>query len=73
MRNFVDFYCSLYIVRIIKSKTMRWMGHIARMGEVTKLYNLVGQPEGKRPLRRRKHRWEYNIKTHLREIGWEVD
>jgi hypothetical protein len=58
------------IVRVIKSRRMRWAGHVARMGEGRGVYRvLVGKPEGKRPLGRHRLRWEYNIKMDLREIG----
>jgi hypothetical protein len=50
-----DIYCSPSIIRIIKSSRMRWAGHVARMGEKKNVYRLlVGKPEGKRPLGRRK-------------------
>jgi hypothetical protein len=56
---------------MIKSRGMRWDGHVARMGEKTNAYRiLVGTPEGKRPLGRPRQRWEDNIKMDLREIGW---
>jgi hypothetical protein len=59
------------IVRQIKSRRMRWAGHVARMGDRRKLYRvLVGKPEGKRPLDRPRRRWEDGIKMDLREIGW---
>jgi hypothetical protein len=63
------------IVRVIKARRMRWAGHVARMGEVRGAYKiLVGRPEGKRPLGRPRRRWEDNIKTDLREIGFgDVD
>jgi hypothetical protein len=49
---------------------MRWAGHVARVGEGRGVYGvLVGKPEGKRPLGRRRCRWEDNIKIDLREIG----
>jgi hypothetical protein len=58
------------IVRVIKSRRMRWAGHVARMGKVRGVYNvLVGRPEGKRPLGRPRRRWKGNIKIDLREIG----
>jgi hypothetical protein len=60
---------SYNIVRVIKSRKMRWAGHVARMGEGRGVYRvLVGRPEGKRPLGRPRRRWEYNIKLDLREI-----
>jgi transcription termination factor 2 len=68
-------YSSPSIIRIIKSRRMRWAGHVARMGENRNAYTiLVGMPEGKRPLGRPRRRWVDNIKMDLREIGWdEVD
>jgi hypothetical protein len=58
------------IVRVIKSRRMRWAGHVARMVEGGGIYRvLVGRPEGKRPLGRHRRRWEDNIKLDLREIG----
>jgi hypothetical protein len=63
-------YSSPNIVRVIKSRRMRWVGHVARMGEGRRVYRvLVGRPEGKRPLRRPKCSWEDNTKMDLREIG----
>ena len=65
-----DLYCSPNIVRVIKSRRMRWTGHVARMGEGRGVYRiLVGKPEGKRPLRRPRRRWEDNIKKDLQEVG----
>jgi hypothetical protein len=63
-------YSSPNIVRTIKSRRMRWAGHVARMGEGRGVYRvLVGRPEGRRPLGRSKRRWENNIKMDLREVG----
>jgi hypothetical protein len=57
---------------MIKSRRMRWAGHVARMGEKGNAYRiLVGNPEGKRPLGRPRRRWVDNIKLDLREIGWD--
>jgi hypothetical protein len=54
----------------IKSRRMRWAGHVARMGAKRNAYRiLVGKPEGKRPLGRPRRRWMDNIKMGLREIG----
>jgi hypothetical protein len=65
-----DLYSLPNIVRVIKSRRMRWAGHVARMGEGRDAYRvLVGRPEGKRPLGRPRRRWEDNIKMDLREIG----
>jgi hypothetical protein len=68
-------YSSPSIIRVIKAREMRWAGHVARMGEVRRAYNvLFGRPEGRRPLRRPRSRWEDNIKMDLREIGFgDVD
>jgi hypothetical protein len=63
-------YSSPNIVRVIKSRRMRWAGLAARMGEGRGVYRvLVGRPEGKRPLEKPRRRWEDNIKLDLREIG----
>jgi hypothetical protein len=63
-------YSSPNIVRMIKSRRMRWAGQVARIGEGRSVYRvLVGRPEGKRPLGRPRHRWEDNIKMYLGEIG----
>jgi hypothetical protein len=65
-----DLYSSPNIVRVIKSRRMRWAGHVARMGEGRGVYRvLVWKPEGRRPLGRPRSRWEDNIKLDLREIG----
>jgi hypothetical protein len=62
-------YSSLNIVRVIKSRRMRWAGHVACMDEMTGVYRiLVGSPEGKRSLGRPRHRWESDIKIDPREI-----
>jgi hypothetical protein len=64
-------YSSPDIIRQIKSRRMRWAGHVARMGEGRNVYwILVGKPEGKRPLERPRRRWDDGIKTDLGEIGW---
>ena len=65
-----DLYASSNIVRVIKSRRMRWAGHVARMGERRRVYRvLVGKPEGKGPLGRPRRRWEDNIKMDLQELG----
>jgi hypothetical protein len=57
---------------MIKSRRMRWAGHVARMRETRNVYRiLVGKPEGRRPLGRPRRRWVDNIKMDLREIGWD--
>jgi hypothetical protein len=63
-------YSSPNIIRQIKSKKMKWAGHVARMGEERKVYRvLVGNPEGRRPLGRPRRTWENGIRMDLREIG----
>jgi len=55
---------------MIKSRRMRWAGHVARMSEERGLYKFfVGKPEGKRPLGRPRRRWVDNIRTDLQEVG----
>ena len=59
-----------YIVRVIKSRRLRWVGHAARMeegGSASKI--LTGKPSGERPLGRPRRRWEDNIRMDLEEIG----
>jgi hypothetical protein len=58
------------IIRVIKSRGMRWAGHVGRMGKKRNTCKgLVAKTEGRRPLTRPKHRWD--IKMDLKEIGWE--
>jgi hypothetical protein len=58
------------ILRMIKSRRLRWAGHVARMGEGRVMYRvLVGKPEGKRPLGRQRRRWENNVRMDLQEVG----
>ena len=65
-----DLYYSLNIVRVIKSRRMRWAGHVARVGEERGVYRvLLGKPEGRRPLRRHRRRWVDNIRMNLQEVG----
>jgi hypothetical protein len=67
-----NLYSSPRIIRMIKSRRMRWAGHVARMGEKKNAYRiLVGKPEGKRPLGRPRRRWVDYIKIDIREIGWD--
>jgi hypothetical protein len=68
-----SFYSFPNIIRQIKSRRMRWAGHVARMGEEKNVYRvLMGKPDGKRPLRRPRRRWEDGIGIDLEEIGWRV-
>ena len=63
-------YPSPNIVRVIKSRRMRWVGHVAGMGEEKVVYRvLVGKPEGRRPLVRHRRRWVGNIRMDLQEVG----
>jgi hypothetical protein len=65
-----DLYSSPSIIRIIKSRRMKWVGHVARMREKRNAYRLlVGKPEGKRPLGRPRRRWVDNIRMDLGEMG----
>jgi hypothetical protein len=65
-----DLYSLPNIVRVVKSRRMRWTGHVARMGEEGGLHRvLVGKPEGKRPFGRPRRRWEDNIKVEVQEVG----
>jgi len=65
-----DLYSSPNIVRVIKSRRMRWTGHVARMGEERGVYRvLVGKLEGRRPLERTRRRWVDNIRMDLQEVG----
>jgi hypothetical protein len=64
-----NLYSSPNIVRVIKSRRMRWAGHVPRMGEGRGVYRvLVGLPEGRRPLSRPRRRCENNIRMDLREV-----
>jgi hypothetical protein len=57
-------------VRVVKSRRMRWAGHVERMGEGRGMHRvLVGKSEAKTPLGRPRRRWEDNIKTDLQEVG----
>ena len=63
-------YRSTNIVRVIKSRRLRWAGHVARTEEGRSAFKiLTGKPTGKRPLGRSRHRWEDNIRMDLEEIG----
>jgi len=65
-----DLYSLPNIVPVVKSRRMKWAGHVARMGEGREVHRvLVGKPEGKRPLGRPRRKWEDNIKMDLQEVG----
>jgi hypothetical protein len=64
-----DLYFLSNIVRVVKSRRMRWAGHVARMGEERGVHRvLVGKPEGKRSLGRPRRRWEDKIKMDIQEV-----
>jgi hypothetical protein len=67
-----NLYSSPSIIRMIKPRSMRWPGHVARMREKRNACRtFMGKPEGKRPLGRHRDTWENNVKMDLREIGWD--
>jgi hypothetical protein len=70
-----DLYSSPSIIRIMKARRMRLVGHVARMGEKRNAYRLLlGKLEGRRPLGRPRRRWLDNIRMDLVEVGWsDVD
>jgi hypothetical protein len=64
-------YSSPDIIRQVKSRRMRWAGHVARMGEERKVYKvLVGKPKGKRPLGRPRRTWEMGSEWILGRLTW---
>jgi hypothetical protein len=66
-----DLYSLPNILRVVKSRRMRWAGHVARMGKDRGVYRLlVEKPEGRKLLGRPRRRWEDNIKMDLQEVGW---
>jgi hypothetical protein len=68
---FHSLYSSPNIIRVIKSRRMRWAGHVARMGKGIGVYRiLVGKPEGNRPVGRLRRRWEDNIKMGRTGFIW---
>jgi hypothetical protein len=67
-------YASSNITRVLKSRRMRWVVHVGRIGDMGHGYSiLVGKPEGKRPFRRSRHRWEGYIRMAVTEVVWESD
>jgi hypothetical protein len=67
-----NLYSSLSIIKMIKSRKMRWAGHVARMAEKRNAYRLlVEKPEERRLLKNRNRKWVDNIQMDLREIGWD--
>jgi hypothetical protein len=59
------------IIRVIKSRRIRWAEHVACMGKMRGAYRVqVGKPNGNRSLGRPRHKWEYNVKIYLQEVEW---
>jgi hypothetical protein len=67
-----DLYSLPNIVRVVKSRRMRWAGHVARMGEDRGVHRVLGKPEGKGSFGRPRHRWEDNIKIGLQDVRGAV-
>jgi hypothetical protein len=66
-----ELYPSPSIIRMITSRSMRWAGHVTRIGKKRNAYSLlVGKPDGKKPLGRPRRRWVDNIRMDLGEIEW---
>jgi hypothetical protein len=66
-----DLYSSPNIIHVIKSRRMRWVWHVAHIRDRRGVYRtLVGRPEGRRPLRRPRHKCEDNIKMDPQDMGW---
>ena len=67
-------YSSPNIIRNLKSRRLRWAGHVAPMEKSRNAYRIsVGKPESKRPLGRPRRRWEDNTKMDLREVSWILE
>jgi hypothetical protein len=67
-----DLYSLTNIVRVVKSRRMRWAGHVAGMGEERGVFRVVvGKPEGKSPMGKTRRGWEDNIKMDFQEVGVE--
>ena len=68
-KELYDLYCLPSVLWVIKSRRMRWAGHVARIRERRGVYRvLMGRPEGKKPLGRPRHKWQGNIKMDLQEV-----
>ena len=73
-KELTGLYCSADTIRVMKSRSMRWAGHVARMGEGRGACRvLVDKREGKKTFRRPRRRWEVNIEMDLKEVGWGMD
>jgi hypothetical protein len=67
-----NLYASRNVIRVIKSRMMKWAGYVARTGGMRNACKiLVRRPEGKRPHGRPRNRWENNLRIDLRNVGWE--
>jgi hypothetical protein len=70
-QELLDLFSLPNIIRVMKSRSMKCLGHVVGMGEKRDVYRLlVGRPEGKRPLGRQRNKWVDNIRMHLVEVGW---
>ena len=69
IRELYDLYSSRNIIWVMKARRMSWVGHVAYMGDRGVYRVLVGKPEGKRSLRKHRHRWKDNIKMDIQEVG----
>jgi hypothetical protein len=66
-----DLYSSPNIIQVIKSRRVKWAGHVSRVGYKRGAYRiLVGRPDGKRPLEKPRRRWENNTKVDLQKVEW---
>jgi hypothetical protein len=73
-RKLYTLYSAPNIIRVIKSRRLRWAGHVVRMGESRCAYRaLVGKPEGRRPLERHRRRWDNNIKMDWISLAQDTD
>jgi hypothetical protein len=73
MKELHNLYSSPSLIRMIKSRRMKWTRYVARMREKMNDYKIwVGKAKGKRPVGRSRHKRKYNIKMDLREIEWGV-
>jgi hypothetical protein len=70
--EFHNLYASPDIVKVVKSRRMIWVGHVARIAEMRNIYDtLAGKPEGKRLFGRPRRRWKEKFRIDFREVGWE--
>jgi hypothetical protein len=66
-----NLYSSSNLIKVVKSRRMRWARYVKRMGKTKNAYRIFGKSEGKRPLGKPRRRWVDDIKVDLREIGWD--